>query len=504
MVLWLAYWLTASRYALLDDALIHLHYADYLNRLHFITFDGVHHTFGTSSLLYVSVLAFLREFVKSALLPKAVSDIGYVTLLTAILLQVFKLRTHPRAQWILGAFLLCLLSPMSIRWLTDGMETSWTNLLIVLLALAVKTEQGESTQTRGRFAQLVAFGAILIYLRIELCMLVGLCCLSILAAKAARKSLGGAVIEAAPLTIGAVLAMVSIRLVMGHFLPDTASAKASGHFSFDPVTGSLQVMLTSVLFGAGAMACWAISLVMVWADGRLRNDRRPARLVGILLENSPYFVVVALSCLRGQAIQGARYFIWAVVFSLVSNVLRLAREEEPGEIRAFGGLEKGLAAAFCVFFVCALPFDWRWGSRAMRGRSQTFLEMRAARLDALFRGKTIVAGDVGFVTYFTEANTCDTEGLVNGLGMAAKSPRQRAETCAQQSPVMLFITVAQEHDFEKVADLNSWKVCRSFDFTNVNSNDRHYVTVPAGDAERVCNALGVSPLPISAARDGAR
>jgi hypothetical protein len=55
--LWLGSWIYFTRYAMLDDALIHLRYAAFLRQLHFITYDGVHASYGTSSLLYVSLLA---------------------------------------------------------------------------------------------------------------------------------------------------------------------------------------------------------------------------------------------------------------------------------------------------------------------------------------------------------------------------------------------------------------------------------------------------------------
>jgi hypothetical protein len=130
---WLGYWLTKTRYALLDDALIHLHYADLLHRDHYITFDGIHHSFGTSSLLYVGLLAFLRGFFTGPLLPKAVSDLSYLALVFTVFWLIFRMRQKPVSQLLLAEMLVCLLSPTGIRWLTGGMETSLTNLFVVAL-----------------------------------------------------------------------------------------------------------------------------------------------------------------------------------------------------------------------------------------------------------------------------------------------------------------------------------------------------------------------------------
>src|SRR5277367_1849423 len=184
---WLSYWLITTRYAMLDDALIHLHYADLLHRYHFITFDGIRHGFGTSSLLYVSLLAVLRGFSTSPLLGKLVSDLSYLFLVGIVFGLVVKLRQHTSSQLLLAGLLFCLLSPMGIRWLTDGMETSLTNLLIVILAVITKTEQASYTQSKLRYLLLVVFGAILVYQRIELALIVALCCLSILLIKLSNK-----------------------------------------------------------------------------------------------------------------------------------------------------------------------------------------------------------------------------------------------------------------------------------------------------------------------------
>ena len=68
---WLAGWIYLSWPAIQDDALIHLRYADNLFLHHFITYDGVHADYGASSLLYVALLAVLRNFTASPNLARA-------------------------------------------------------------------------------------------------------------------------------------------------------------------------------------------------------------------------------------------------------------------------------------------------------------------------------------------------------------------------------------------------------------------------------------------------
>jgi hypothetical protein len=150
VVVWLSYWLYATRLAMLDDALIHLRYASNLRNVHFITYDGVNPTFGTSSLLYVAILAFLRGFTASPLLPKILSDVAYVCLIGFVLVLIYRLGASLPARIVCVGLLASLISPMGLRWLTDGMETSLVVLAVGLLALLAHREmQRKSTRPKS-------------------------------------------------------------------------------------------------------------------------------------------------------------------------------------------------------------------------------------------------------------------------------------------------------------------------------------------------------------------
>lgn len=81
LAVWVGAWIFAARFHYLDDALIHLRYADMLREHGFLTFDGVHSSVGTSSVLFVGLLAVAGRFVPSIYLPKCFSVIGYLILL---------------------------------------------------------------------------------------------------------------------------------------------------------------------------------------------------------------------------------------------------------------------------------------------------------------------------------------------------------------------------------------------------------------------------------------
>ena len=141
---WIAGWIWFARYHLLDDALIHLRFADFLWRHGELTFDGVSSSYGTSSLLYVLILTPFRAVTDSPLLVKIVSSVFYVALLALVVAQAARTGGVQRALWASTA--LALASPMGVRWLTDGMETSLVALTSVALPL-IAGRDGASTST---------------------------------------------------------------------------------------------------------------------------------------------------------------------------------------------------------------------------------------------------------------------------------------------------------------------------------------------------------------------
>jgi hypothetical protein len=122
LAFWVGAWIWVARYYYLDDALIHLRYADMLRENGFLTFDGVHPSYGTSSILYVALLTAAGGIVHSLFLPKVLSVTGYVALLGLTLRGALKAGGIARNLWFL--LLIVLASLMAVRWFTDGMETS--------------------------------------------------------------------------------------------------------------------------------------------------------------------------------------------------------------------------------------------------------------------------------------------------------------------------------------------------------------------------------------------
>jgi hypothetical protein len=493
VVIWLSGWLYVTRYAMLDDALIHLRYAAWLNQLHTITYDGVHPTFGASSLLYVGLLAVLRSLTTTALLPKIVSVIFYLASVGFVLTLIRRMEGAMAAQLLFVLLLASFLSPMGIRWLTDGMETSLVVVMTLSFAGLAFQEAERRSVSAVRYAGLMFFGFLLVLLRIELAALIALASLAILALRLESVRTGSerlrTVIASSHFSVGAVVAVVGIRLAFGTFLPDTALAK-SGSFNPLVVVPVLRVIVGSFLLGLGALALWIVSAALLLRVYAAQRFPRQA-FFAWLYANAPFPVIFLLAMVRGQSVQGIRYLLWCFLFSITWNALQLWKEQRV-HLSASASIVpwlKAVGVVYAIFILCVLPFDWRLGTRAMLGRGATFLEMRSDGLD-VFRGKTVVAGDVGFIGYFSGADVCDTSGLVDGREQAKRTPAERMSWCANSHPAALFVQADQAKRLDDDLPVGQWIACQHVDFRNVEGLDRHYLVVPPEDAESLCARFG--------------
>jgi hypothetical protein len=110
-----------------------------------------------------------------------------------------------------------------------------------------------------------------------------------------------------------------------------------------------------------------------------------------------------------------------------------------------------------------------------------------------------VAGDVGYLSYFSRSKVCDLSGLVNGRVTARMSAEQRVQNCAAQNPDFALLNSSQADGLGADLNVSTWKVCGEYDFGNLRDPDRHYLLVAPELAASTCRATGSSALPASAA-----
>jgi hypothetical protein len=443
---WAIFLCWAGRREMLDDALIHLHYASILHDRHIISFDGVHPSYGASSLLYVAILALLRSAIHSPLLPKAVSLAAYAALLALVSWMA-------RINRLAIALLLVLVSPFAVRWLTDGMETSLACLLAVAFAMLLARKASP--------AALALMALTLSLLRVDLTLLVAFGVLWWID----RQDW----LRAAALCLGSAASLAFIRLTMGHLLPDTAIAKQHLHF-FEVLNGTGYETAATFSFGIGAVLLWLVSAASAW-----RVNSRAA-----LIANLPFPTLTLLAAVRGQEVNSIRYLIWALLFSITWNLLIAAAPSKTRPILLYGFA--------CLLIVCWI-FELPVALRIDRGRTQNLDAMQQAHLDRL-HGQGLAA-DVGYISYFSQAPICDIDGLVNGRAAATMSYAKRTEACLAAQPTFLFVSALQMQYLDDDYHIDShtdWIECGSVDFTNVGSSDRHWLLVRRTEYPQGCPA----------------
>ena len=222
---------------------------------------------------------------------------------------------------------------------------------------------------------------------------------------------------------------------------------------------------------------------------------RAVRRYPTLVANAIFPFVLGAAALRGQEIQGARYLVWCFFFSICWNLLELRRiDAEMRPVPAPRAL-----AAFLICCVAVLPFESHWMYRVLSTRAHTMRNFMTEDIAASLQRRLGVAGDVGYISYFSRSNICDLSGLVNGRMTARMSADQRVQNCAAQHPEFALLNSSQADGIGADLDMSLWKVCGEYDFGNLRDTDRHYLLVAPELADATCRATGFRALPESVA-----
>jgi hypothetical protein len=496
LALWLVVWIALSWAGVQDDGFIHLRYADNLFRTHFITYDGVHANYGASSLLYVYLLAFLRAFTSSPSLPRVVSSFAHLLLFAGLVLLF--LRAIPRESHLarlLGLITLILfVAPAAVRWLDDGMETGLALCFVALICWVTFRQSVRAAVSGVQYLALVALGFLAVLLRIELILL---CALSfvILAQQSFHSSTNAAkpdrhlrsIIGGGHLLLGSLLALAYIRIKMHFLLPDTAIAKAlSGTPWSATLFATVKVLAAALSFGVGMVIFWILTMFLLSRVRRLTATD--------LLANSVFPILAALAVLRGQQIQGARYFAWTFTFSILWNILELGRISP---LRGAREPASRLVSVFLVLLLFALPCESIALYPLLKSRSELLQQFEDDHFEIL-EGKRGIAVWIGYIGYFSKADICDLSGLVNGREKARETTSERIVGCVATHPDFLFFDAPRINDVRPFFSYTGWQACsRYYDFRNIGSAKRYYLIVPRATAPEVCRRVSNSvPLEV--------
>ncbi|HEY4167777.1 MAG TPA: hypothetical protein VGM96_13420, partial [Reyranella sp.] len=230
-----------ARRFLLDDALIHVRWADLLLQAGFPTADGATRSFADSSPLYLLLTAAGLALGGSFTVTKILSLVAFVALVVLLIAAAWRER-HPQAQAIIVVLLVLVLSPFGVKWLTDGMETGLAVLLALLLATTLDDERH-----RPVGAGVVALLCVL--LRPELVSLIAVTVVG----HAVRSNRRLAVVTA----LGGLAAVAVLYGVFGTLLSDAAVAKLRYGYSL----AEFLELLAGVAAGGGLLG---VGLALAW------------------------------------------------------------------------------------------------------------------------------------------------------------------------------------------------------------------------------------------------
>ena len=470
-VLYVGLMLWYSRYHMLDDALIHLRMAELLIQHGFVTTDGHAAAFATSSPLFLLLTAALHAAIDSDFTTKIISVAAYFGLLAMLAALIARSASVERAAW--GAIAVLMMSPMGIRWLTDGMETSLSAIIALALGLAaIRARAARLPETL--WLGLLAIAAVGI--RIEMVLLVVLASLAA-AVRGERRA-------ANALAAGGAAGLLLLWATFGTILPDPALAKAVGAIMpAASLTGIATSFAGSMAFGVGLLALWLLGLTTA-VQGRVAN-----RLV-IAVPNLALLLLWCAIAARGQYVQGIRHVLPPLAFMIAANAVLIGAADPRvlvPRLLPSAGLRTPLIYAAAAVSGFAFMAELGKFATIVENRSAAFLEMRALDLAAL-EGTNGIAWDVGHMMYFTKAQVCDVSGLINGREAALAPESARLENCLKRDVDFLFVTPENAAELIEKAGQRfaNWTVCGQYMFQNVSETAPHYLAVAPARAAQIC------------------
>jgi hypothetical protein len=476
VVVWICGWVFLLRNNFVDGAFVHLRYASNLSTRHILAFNPGQRSYGASSLGYVGLLALLYPLVPGVWLTKIVSVGAYLALVG---LGLWFAYSKSEAWWVL---LIPLVTPMGVRWLTAGMETSFATLLGFIVAVLAYRNL-DSEQSLPTYLAFVLLGSFIETLRVEMSFVVAGACAAIFVARLekipatkpfARRvwMVAKAGVAAGHMALGALGTIVLVRGFTGQWLPDTAAAKAGlttlGLFE------TTKPFVASCGLGIGLCIGWIVSGLMALRAGQF------ARSVLIAI-NIVFPLLVFVAVVRGQVLQ-VRYFLPELAFCIAFNLLVSAEaltitcERFLASVSFRGLLVRGIISVVAI----DLMFESLIVGRIAVVRSNVVAQFAKSGI-GIFRGQIGLAHEVGIIGWYSGGDICDIDGLVGGRSWALMTRKARVAACAERPVAFAFLNeeqMAADSESENMRKtIGRMRKCGSYALANASGPDVHYLFV---------------------------
>lgn len=447
----------------LDDTFIGLVYAENLRNLHFFTYDGVHPSYGASSPLYIFFNSLVLNISTSYYISKVISVLFYFMAIGFFYCYFVK---GNNIFSIL--FFISLMAPVSVRWNTDGMETSWvlflviTNVYFVLKYLLLNKKNNFTFWVLGLLALL---GALT---RIEFLFLNAFLFFGLFLQKLVDnrwKNVLGNIWVFIPSVIGFVLGFAIIYKVTGQLLPDTAIAKQRNPFQLGQINMFLTTPIKSLTVGL-----FSVFIYLVTAYLTIFKVNGKYRIFSVTI-NSLIFVLILLVYVTGMAVEGWRHIQWAFVVVIASNVFILNLTDY--QFNLFKRVKPILISAvfvliFTAEFIIIKPvFDLR---------SSMLAKIQKDVIELKLEGKRYLAYDFGFLSYFARGELVDYAGLVMGKDYAKLSTDERIKAISEIDFDFLYLREDQFRRFKNIVkDYDQFYPISELKEANVGSTNSHFI-----------------------------
>jgi hypothetical protein len=177
--------------------------------------------------------------------------------------------------------------------------------------------------------------------------------------------------------------------------------------------------------------------------------------------------------------------VWTLLFSVLWNILELGAAIPDNPRIEQDAPARVLTYALLALILLAQPLEISLVYPILHDRAKLMAMIPGRHLDVL-QGKLGVAADVGIIGYFTKANICDLNGLIDGREFARLTPQQRLTACAAQKPDFLYLDRSELGTFSGFMPLGNWQICGEYEMTGLRYKDMHYLIVPPSTAEHIC------------------
>ena len=473
------YGLLITRNHFLDDTFIHLRIARNIVEKGIYSFNGIESDFSTSSPLYTTILSLGLRIWDSPYIAKILNISFYF--LDYSLISIFLLRSKNLNSLILSIFLVGISSPLGVRWLTDGMESSLVMLFSILIAYLLYLINQFKAKEYNKIFYLITylFCSLSILLRIEFAFIIIwyiFACIISRPFSKERLEYNNFSLRIYPLFLSLFTSFSFLYINFGSFTPDTSIAKGGLKYDLNYfIFNIVRAHLSASILGISLLLSLSISFYSIYKyKGVLIQTNHK---ISVYLINFSLPILILLIFIKGQMIQGIRYFIFLETFLISYNLLICKTYNFNQFIN-----KKINYKYFLPLLIPLLISPWFWHdfnalNRISEGRSQTFLDLSNQDLGCL-NNKNLIAWDVGMIGYFSKAFILDPNGLVNGRKLAELREDDRLNQLIMKDEInYVFVNDKQIKDLEKYLELKNWINLGNYKFPNFkrNSQDIHYL-----------------------------